>query len=127
VTGVGLPTLPTPLADRFMGHGDTAFAQEILPVAGVQSEARGEPDAMPDEVTGTAVMLITLGPGWSGHVWLPILVCNGSQRRHRQCNYVMAQAGGQHVDRRATVERYDKRLPMSCKSTPRSVEPRPPQ
>ena len=72
--GVGLPKFPTPLADSFVGHDDAAFEQEFLHVTVAQGEAIVEPDAMADDFTGKAVILVTLSGGWSGHVWLPILV-----------------------------------------------------
>jgi len=78
--GVILPKLPTPFADGFVGHGDTTFAQEFLHVAIAQGEAIVEPDAMTDNFTGKAVVLVTLGVGRRGYVW-----AGG--------NYVMAQAG----------------------------------
>jgi hypothetical protein len=87
--GVLLPTLPTPWADSFVGHGDAACAQEFLHVAVAQGEAIGEPDAMTDDGTGKAVMRIALGVGGRGHVRLPILGCNESskgQRRGRLCH-----------------------------------------
>src|SRR5215470_523138 len=78
--GVILPKLPAPLADGFVGHCDAAFEQEFLHVAIAQGEAIGEPDAMTDNFTGKAVVLVTLGVGRRGYVW-----AGG--------NYVMAQAG----------------------------------
>src|SRR5690349_4446174 len=41
-----------------------------------QGEAIGEPDAMTDNFTGKAVVLVPLGVGRRGHVWLPILGCH---------------------------------------------------
>ena len=57
-----------------MEHSDTAFEQEFLHVTVAHGEARGEPDPMAHDCAGKAVVLITLGTGWRGHVWLPILV-----------------------------------------------------
>src|SRR5215470_8092618 len=74
--GVGLPKFPAPFADRFVGHDDAAFEQEFLHVAVAQGEAIVEPDAVTDDFTGKAVILVTLSGGWSSHVWLPILVCH---------------------------------------------------
>src|SRR5262245_23543351 len=82
--GVILPKLPAPFADGFVGHGDTALEQEFLHVAIAQGEAIVEPDAMTDDLAGKAVVLVTLGVGRRGHVWLPILGCNGSWRGHRR-------------------------------------------
>jgi hypothetical protein len=73
--GVVLPTLATPLADRFMRHGDTAFAQGFFSIAIAQGEARGELDAMTDNFTGKAGTLIAFDVGRSRHDWLPILGC----------------------------------------------------
>src|SRR5262252_9009410 len=82
--GVILPKLPAPLADGFVGHCDAAFEQEFLHVAIAQGEAIGEPDAMTDNFTGKAVVLVTLGVGRRGHVWLPSLGRNGSWRGYRR-------------------------------------------
>ena len=82
--GIILPKLPTPLTDSFMGHGDATLAQEFLHVAVAQGEAIVKPDAMTDNFTGKAVVLVSLGVGRRGHVWLPILGCNGSWRGHRR-------------------------------------------
>src|SRR4029450_8875939 len=82
--GVILPKLPAPFADGFVGHGDTTFEQEFLHIAIAQGEAIVEPDAMTDNFTGKAVVLVTLGVGRKGHVWLPILGCNGSWRGLRR-------------------------------------------
>src|SRR5262245_29901320 len=71
--GVVLPKFPTPLADCFVGHNDTAFLQEFLYVAVAQGEAIGEPDTVRDDCTGKSMVLVTLIGGWSSHVWLPIL------------------------------------------------------
>ena len=71
--GVVLPKRVTPLAARFMRHGDTAFAQEFLYIAVAQGEAIREPDPVTDDLAGKAVVFVTRGVcGW-GHAWLPIL------------------------------------------------------
>jgi hypothetical protein len=70
--GVVLATLPTPLADGFMGHRDTAFQQQFLHVAVAQGEARVEPDPVADDFPRKAVMLVARGVGRRGHAWLPI-------------------------------------------------------
>jgi hypothetical protein len=44
-----LPKLPTPLADSFVRHVDTAFEQEFLHVAVAQGEAVVEPDTVTDD------------------------------------------------------------------------------
>src|SRR5262245_13061387 len=91
--GVGLPKFPTPFADSLVRHDDAAFEQEFFHVAVAQGEAIVEPDAMTDNFPGKAVVLVTLGVGRRGHVWLPILGCNGSGRDIVRGKYVMAQAG----------------------------------
>ena len=48
--GVGLPKLPTPLTDGFMGYGDATLEQELLHVAIAQGEAIIEPDSMADDL-----------------------------------------------------------------------------
>jgi hypothetical protein len=45
---------------------------------GYASKAIVEPDAVTDDFTGKAVILVTLIGGWSSHVWLPLLVCHAS-------------------------------------------------
>jgi len=89
--GVGLPKLPTPLADSFAGHSDAAFEQEFLHVAIAQGEAIVESDTVAHDFSGKPVAFVTLGVGRRGHVGLPILMCNGSWMGHRQGEYVMAQ------------------------------------
>ena len=74
--GVIPPTLPAPLADGFVGHGETTFEQERLHIAVAQGEAIGEPDAVAHAFAGKAVILVTLGVGWRRHAWLPILQCD---------------------------------------------------
>jgi len=39
---------------------------------------------MTDNFPGKAVVLVTLGVGRRGHVWLPILGCNESWRGHHR-------------------------------------------
>ena len=90
---VVLPKFQTPLPDGFMGDVDPAFKQEFFHVAVTQREAIIEPDAMTDDLPGKAVVFVTLGVSWRGHVWLPILECNGSGRDIVRGKYVMAQAG----------------------------------
>jgi hypothetical protein len=92
--GIILPKLPTPLPHGFMGHGDAALEQEFLHVSVAQREAIVEPDPVTDDLTGKAVVFVTLGVcGW-GHAWLPIRGFVGSLRRQRRRDYVMAQGGG---------------------------------
>jgi len=82
--GVVLSKFLTPLADGFVGHGDAAFEQEFLHVAGAQGEALVEPDSMTDDFTGKAVILVACGVcGW-GHAWLPILGVDWLWRGHYQ-------------------------------------------
>jgi hypothetical protein len=71
--GVVLSKLPTPLTDSFMGHSDAALEQQFFHIVVAQGEAIVEPDAMTNDFTGKAVILVTLIGGWSSHVWLPIL------------------------------------------------------
>src|SRR5262245_34028744 len=75
-----LPKLPTPLTDGFMGHRDAALEQQFFHIAVAQGEAIRESDAMADDLTGEAMVLIAfrvsawghgsclscgwLGPGW---------------------------------------------------------------
>ena len=57
--GVVLPKLPTPLADRFVGHGDAAFEQEFLHIAVAQGEAIVEPDPVANDFSGKPVVFVT--------------------------------------------------------------------
>ena len=62
---VVLATLQTPLADGLMGHVDATLAQNLLYVAVAQREAIVQPDAMADDLTGEAVILVAFGvSGW---------------------------------------------------------------
>src|SRR5215470_6769841 len=87
--GVGLPKFSTPFADSLVRHDDAAFEQQFFHVAVAQGEAIREPDAMTDNFPWKAVLLVTLGVGRRGHVWLPILGCNGSGRDIVRGKYVM--------------------------------------
>src|SRR4029453_9452334 len=53
--GVVLPKLPTPFANGFVGHGDTAFEQQFLHIAVAQGEPLVEPDPMADNFAGKTV------------------------------------------------------------------------
>src|SRR5262245_10637754 len=59
--GVVLAKLPIPLADRFVRYGDATFEQEFLHVAVAQGKTIGEPDAVTDDFTGQAMILVALG------------------------------------------------------------------
>jgi hypothetical protein len=83
--GVVLPKLQTPLADGFMGHVNTAFAQQFLHI---------EPDTMADDLAGKAVIFVAFGgSGWR-HVWLPIGVCAWFVRVQHRSKYLTGQAAG---------------------------------
>jgi hypothetical protein len=91
---VGLPKLPAPLPDSFMGHCDAAFEQQFFHIAVAEGEPIIKPDPVTDDFAGKAVVLVTRGVcGW-GHVWLPILEFAWSGRSHHQGNYVMGQEAG---------------------------------
>src|SRR5882672_82271 len=80
---VVLPKLPTPLAHGYMRDVDTACKEELLHVAVAQGEARSEPDARADDLTGDAVVCVALGvSGWR-HVGLLLLRLARSVRGHR--------------------------------------------
>jgi hypothetical protein len=68
--GIILLKFATPFADSFMGDVDAAFAQQPLHIAVAQGELLVEPDAVADDFTGKAVVLVTLGVGRRGHAWL---------------------------------------------------------
>jgi len=62
---VVLPKLQTPLADGLMGHVDATLEQDLLYVTVAQREAIIEPDAMADDLTGEAMVLVAFGVnGW---------------------------------------------------------------
>jgi hypothetical protein len=73
---LGLPKRPTPRADGLVGHIDTAFKEEGLPIAVASRQARVEPDAMPAELAGTAVSFVALG----GSGWRPVGCLSGGER-----------------------------------------------
>src|SRR5262245_60773173 len=63
--GIILPKLPTPLPDGLVGHIDAALKQKLLHVAVAQRKSIVEPDAMADDLTGEAVVLVACGiSGW---------------------------------------------------------------
>ncbi len=92
--GAVLPKLPTPLADRFVGHRDAAFEQEFFHITVAQGEAIIEPDPVTDDFARKAVVLVAFAGAERGHVGLPILEFAWSGRRHHQGNYVMGQEAG---------------------------------
>ena len=66
------PERQTPLADRLIRDGDTAFREEILDLSETQANAVVDPDGVTDDVSGKAVSAIagrrarhlpTLSPG----------------------------------------------------------------
>jgi hypothetical protein len=64
--GVILLTLATPLTDGFIGDADTALPQEFLHIAVAQRGVCIEPDAMMEDLTGEAVVLVAFRvSGWS--------------------------------------------------------------
>src|SRR6266566_3749004 len=58
-------------AERFVGHRDTVFEQQLLCVPGAQGEPIGEPDPVGEDVAGKAVVLGAYGVGRRGHAWVP--------------------------------------------------------
>src|SRR5215471_10534033 len=89
-----LPKLATPLADRFVGHVDAAFEQQLLYIAVAQREAIVEPDPMADDLAGETVVFVACGVrGWR-HVWLPIRVLAWFVRMHHRSEYLTGQAVG---------------------------------
>jgi hypothetical protein len=56
--GVLLIKLATPLADRFVGHHDSAFEQQLLDSTVAQAQATREPDGMTDDLEWTSVMYV---------------------------------------------------------------------
>jgi hypothetical protein len=65
--GVVLLKLQTPLADGLMDHVDAALEQEFLHVAVAQGEAVVEPDAVTDDFTVKAVVLVAFGVSGRSH------------------------------------------------------------
>jgi hypothetical protein len=63
----------------------------------IQVKAIVEPDAVADDFTGKTMVPVTLGVGWRGHIWLPIMAFDGSLRSHHRGDYVMGW------ERRATT------------------------
>src|SRR5262245_32257279 len=92
--GVVLPTRPTPLPERFVGHCDAAFEQEFFHITVAQGEAIIEPDSVADDFARKAVVLVAFAGGGRGHVWLPLLEFEWSGRSHHQGNYVVGQEAG---------------------------------
>jgi len=94
LVGVIVPTLPTPRAEGLVRHLDAALEQALLHVAVASRVAIREPDAMADDRTGEAVVLVACGiSGWR-HVWRPIGVCERCLRVHHRREYLTSQAAG---------------------------------
>jgi hypothetical protein len=56
--GIGLPELVTPLADRFIHHGDTTVEQQLFDIAITQTESEVEPHSLADNLNREAMILI---------------------------------------------------------------------
>src|SRR5215470_9122748 len=65
---VALPKLQTPLPDGLMGDIDATLEQDLLYVTVAQRKAIREPDAMADDLTGEAMVLVALGVSRWRHV-----------------------------------------------------------
>ena len=92
--GVVLPKLPTPLTDSFMGYGDATLEQQFFHIAVAQGEAIIEPDAMADDLTGEAVVLVACGGQRVASCRLPILRFAWAVRGHHRGHYVTGWEGG---------------------------------
>jgi hypothetical protein len=68
---------------------DTAFAQQFLDTLIDQNKPIEESNAVTDDFTREAVILLALGVGWRDHDWLPILVFNRSQRGHHEVSMIV--------------------------------------
>src|SRR6266850_1655728 len=56
--GVSLTELEAPFSDRLIRKGDTATGHQFLDIAKAQREAKVEPDAMTDDLSGKAMTII---------------------------------------------------------------------
>src|SRR5262249_16880532 len=61
--GILLAKFATPLADRLIGHDDSAFKQELFDITKAQTESEVEPDGVADDLHRKAVVLILLRGG----------------------------------------------------------------
>jgi hypothetical protein len=59
--GIRLPTLATPLPDRFIRHDHPADEPEFFHVAAVETEAEVQPDAVADEFGRETVIFVRIG------------------------------------------------------------------
>ena len=64
LVGLGLPELPAPLPNRFVGHGNTACKQQLFHIAIAEAEPEIEPDRVADNLCGEAMILVWVG--WHG-------------------------------------------------------------
>ena len=67
-----LPELAAPLADSFVGYVDATFEQQVLDVTVAVAEPIIGPDAVANDFSGKAVILVPLRVSGRGHPWLPI-------------------------------------------------------
>ena len=58
---IGEPEPQTPLPNRLVGHGNTAFGEEILDIPKTQAETVVEPDGVTDDFRGKSVSAVA---GW---------------------------------------------------------------
>ena len=58
--GIGLPELPAPFADGFIGHDDPTGEQQLFDVAIAEAEAEIEPHRMADDLGREPVVLVRL-------------------------------------------------------------------
>ncbi len=65
--GILLAKLAAPLADRLIGHDDSAFKQELFDIAKTQAEPEVQPYGMADDLCREAVVLIVVGGWWGAH------------------------------------------------------------
>ena len=64
--GVLLAKRAAPLPDRFIGHDDAAGEQQLFDVAVAETEAEVQPNAMADDLSWKAVMLVSISR-WCAH------------------------------------------------------------
>jgi hypothetical protein len=89
---VGLPTRETSWAAGCRGDVDPALAQPLLDIAVAQRDARGEPDAMAEDLAGETAVLGACGDSGWRHVGLPIGVFAGFVRGHHWRESLTGQA-----------------------------------
>src|SRR5215216_8082492 len=69
---IGLPKLPAPLADGFVGNQHATDKEKLFDVPIAEAEVVIQPDTVADNLGGKLVVFVALRSGGRGYAWLPL-------------------------------------------------------